>query len=37
MLDKRNAAFNRVVAKAQQLGIYDILGMWQDWNYELVA
>jgi hypothetical protein len=26
-----------VVAKAQELGIYDILGLLQDWNCELVA
>jgi hypothetical protein len=37
MLEKRNPVFNRVVAKAQELGIYDMLGMWQDWNCELVA
>jgi hypothetical protein len=37
MLEKRNPVFNRVIAKAHRLGIYDILGMWQDWNCELVA
>jgi hypothetical protein len=26
-----------VIAKAQQLGIIDMVGMWQDWNCELVA
>jgi hypothetical protein len=35
MLEKRNHVFNKVVSKAQQLGIYDMLGMWQ--NFELVA
>jgi hypothetical protein len=29
--------FHRVISKAQRLGIYDILGMYQDWNTELVA
>jgi hypothetical protein len=37
MLENRNPVFNKVIAKAQQLGIYDMLGMWKDWNYELVA
>jgi hypothetical protein len=29
--------FNRVIAKAQQLVIFYMVGMWQDWNCELVA
>jgi hypothetical protein len=37
MLEKRNTVFNKVIAKAQQLGIYDMLGMWQDWNCALVG
>jgi hypothetical protein len=30
MLEKRNPIFNKVIAKAQSLGIYDMLGMWQN-------
>jgi hypothetical protein len=37
MLEKRNPVFNNVIAKAQQHGIYDMLGMWKDWNCELVG
>jgi hypothetical protein len=37
MQGKRDPVFNRVISKAQQLGIFDMLGMWQDWNCELVA
>jgi hypothetical protein len=37
LLEKRNPVFNKVITKAQQLGIYDLLGMWQDWNCELVG
>jgi hypothetical protein len=37
MLEKRNHVFNKVIAKSQQLGIYDMLGMWQDWNCELLG
>jgi hypothetical protein len=29
--------FHRVVIKAHRLGIYDILGLHQEWNTELVA
>jgi hypothetical protein len=29
--------FHGVIAKAQRLGIYDIFGMYQDWNTVLVA
>jgi hypothetical protein len=29
--------FHRVIVKAQMLGIYDLLGMYQEWNMELVA
>jgi hypothetical protein len=34
---KCDPVFHRVIAKAQRLGIYDVLGMYQDWNTELVA
>jgi hypothetical protein len=37
MLEKENLIFNKVVAKSQILGIYDMLGIWQNWNCELVA
>jgi hypothetical protein len=37
MQNKHDLVFHRVIAKAQRLGIYDILGMYQDWNTELVA
>jgi hypothetical protein len=37
MIQKRNPIFNKVIIKAQNLGIYDMLGMWQNWNSELVA
>jgi hypothetical protein len=29
--------FHKVIAKAQKLGIFDMLGMYQEWNIELVA
>jgi hypothetical protein len=29
--------FHNVLTKAQTLGIYDILGLYQDWNIELMA
>jgi hypothetical protein len=29
--------FHGVITKAQRLGIYDLLGMYQEWNMELVA
>jgi hypothetical protein len=29
--------FNKVITKAQMLGIFDILGMYQGWSTELVA
>jgi hypothetical protein len=29
--------FNKVIAKAQSHGNFDIVGMYQDWNTELVA
>jgi hypothetical protein len=29
--------FQKVIAKAQTFGIYDILGLHQEWNIELVA
>jgi hypothetical protein len=37
MLDKRDPVFHRVIAKAQRLGVYDLLGTYQEWNTELVA
>jgi hypothetical protein len=37
MIQKRNPIFNKVITKAQNHGIYDMLGMWQNWNSELVA
>jgi hypothetical protein len=37
MQQKRDPMFHNVLAKAQTLGIYDILGLYQDWNTELVA
>jgi hypothetical protein len=29
--------FQKVIAKSQRLGIFDILGLHQEWNTELVA
>jgi hypothetical protein len=37
MQNKHDPVFNKVIAKAQSLGIFDILGMYQEWNTELVA
>jgi hypothetical protein len=37
MQKKHDPVFHSVIAKAQRLGIYDILGMFQEWNMELVA
>jgi hypothetical protein len=37
MQQKRDLVFNKVIAKTHSLGIFDILGMYQDWNTELVA
>jgi hypothetical protein len=37
MIEKRNPIFNKVIVKSQSLGIYDMLGMWQNWNCDLVA
>jgi hypothetical protein len=37
MQQKRDPVFNKVIAKVHSLGIFDILGMYQDWNTELVA
>jgi hypothetical protein len=37
MQNKRDPMFHGVIAKAHRLGIYDMLGMYQDWNTELVA
>jgi hypothetical protein len=30
MQDKWDPMFNRVIAKAHELGIFDMIGMWQD-------
>jgi hypothetical protein len=37
MQRKRDPVFHKVITKAQTLGIYDILGLHQEWNTELVA
>jgi hypothetical protein len=37
MQNKGNPVFNKVIAKAHSLGIFDILGLYQDWNTKLVA
>jgi hypothetical protein len=37
MQNKRDPVFHGVIAKAKRLGIYDLLGMYHDWNTELVA
>jgi hypothetical protein len=37
MQNKHHLVFHGVITKAQRLGIYDLLGMYQDWNTELVA
>jgi hypothetical protein len=37
MKKKRDPVFHKVIAKAQKLGIFDLLGMYQEWNTELVA
>jgi hypothetical protein len=37
MQQKSDPVFNKVSAKAQILGIFDMLGMYQDWNTELVG
>jgi hypothetical protein len=37
MQKKHDLVFHRVIAKAQRLDIYDLLGMYQEWNTELVA
>jgi hypothetical protein len=29
--------FHKVIAKAQKLGIFDFLGMYEEWNTELVT
>jgi hypothetical protein len=29
--------FRKVITKAQRFGIFDLLGMYQEWNTELVA
>jgi hypothetical protein len=37
MQKKHDPVFQRVIAKSQSLGIYDILSLYQDWNTELVG
>jgi hypothetical protein len=37
MQKKCDPVFHRVMVKSQRLGIYDILGLHQEWNMELVA
>jgi hypothetical protein len=37
MQNKRDPVFNKVISKAHSLVIFDILGLYQDWNTELVA
>jgi hypothetical protein len=37
MQKKRDLVFHKVIAKAQRLGIFDMLGMSQEWNMELVT
>jgi hypothetical protein len=36
MQRKHDPVFQVVITKAQTLGIYDILGLHQEWNTELV-
>jgi hypothetical protein len=37
MQRKRDLVFQKVITKAQTLGVYDILGLHQEWNTELVT
>jgi hypothetical protein len=37
MQKKHEPVFHKVIAKAQGLGIFDLLGMYQDWNMESVT
>jgi hypothetical protein len=37
MQKKRDPVFQKVIAKSQRLGIFEILGLHQEWNTELVA
>jgi hypothetical protein len=37
MQKKHDPVFYRVIAKAQRIGIYGLLGMYQEWNTKLVA
>jgi hypothetical protein len=37
MQKKCDHVFHKVIAKAQKLGIFDMLGMYQEWNTELVT
>jgi hypothetical protein len=37
MQKKCDPMFHKVITKAQILGIFDLLGMYQEWNMELVT
>jgi hypothetical protein len=37
MQKKHDPVFHKVIAKAQKLGIFDLLDMYQEWNTELVT
>jgi hypothetical protein len=37
MQKKHDFVFHKVITKAHRLGIFDLLGMYQEWNTELVA
>jgi hypothetical protein len=34
MQKKHDLVFHKVIAKAQRLGIFGMLGMYQEWNME---
>jgi hypothetical protein len=37
MQKKHDLVFHKVIAKAQRLEIFNMLGMYQEWDMELVA
>jgi hypothetical protein len=37
MHKKHDHVFHKIITKAQKLGIFDMLGMYQEWNTKLVA
>jgi hypothetical protein len=37
MQQKRDPVFNKIIAKSHSLGIFHILGLYQDWNTKLVS